>query len=242
MIIKLLVEGGDMKPGPAVAQQLGPMGVNMSKVISDVNEKTKDFKGMNVPVHLDVDAKTKDFDISVFSPPTSELIKKELGIEKASGERKKTIVGNLGIEQVISITKTKYENMLAKDFLSALKSVIGTCMASGVLVENKDPKIIFEEISKGNYKQEIESQKTELSQEKKKKLDAYFAKVVAKQEEVKKKEEEEAAAEEAKKAQEAAEKTEGEEGEEPAEGEEGEEPAEGEEGEEPAEKPSEKPE
>ena len=38
MIIKLLIEGGDMKPGPAVAQQLGPMGVNMGKVISDVNE------------------------------------------------------------------------------------------------------------------------------------------------------------------------------------------------------------
>ena len=53
--INLLIDGGNMKPGPAVAQQLGPMGVNMGKVISDVNEATKEFKGMKVPVELDVD-------------------------------------------------------------------------------------------------------------------------------------------------------------------------------------------
>ncbi len=218
MKVKLLVDGGDMKPGPAVAQQLGPMGINMGKVISDINEATKGFKGVTVPVHLDVNPKTKDFEISVFSPPTSELIKKELGLEKASGERKKTKVANIAIEQLISITKTKQSSMLAKDFISALKSVIGTSMALGILIENKDPKAVLDEIEKGKYKQEIESQKTELSPEKKKKLDAFFVKVQAKQEEVKKKEEEEKAAEEAKKAAEATAK-EGEEGETPEEGE-----------------------
>ena len=38
--IKLLVDGGKMSPGPAVAQQLGPMGINLGKVISDINEAT----------------------------------------------------------------------------------------------------------------------------------------------------------------------------------------------------------
>ena len=59
-IIKLLVEGGKMTPGPAVAQQLGPMGINLGQLISDVNDKTKSFAGMNVPVILDVDADTID--------------------------------------------------------------------------------------------------------------------------------------------------------------------------------------
>src|SRR3989344_192264 len=89
MKIKLIVEGGSMKPGPAIAQQLGPMGVNMGKVISDVNSATSGFKGMNVPVELDVNPKTRTFDIVVLSPAVAELIKKELGIERGSGEAKK---------------------------------------------------------------------------------------------------------------------------------------------------------
>ena len=68
-LFKLLVEGGKMNPGPAVAQQLGPMGINMGQVISDVNEQTKEFAGITVPVHLNVDATTKevkDYELSVF--------------------------------------------------------------------------------------------------------------------------------------------------------------------------------
>ena len=84
MIIKLLIDGGDMKPGPAIAQQLGPMGINIGKVISDVNTATKEFKGVKVPVELDVNEKTKSFVVRVSSPPTSELLKKELNLEKGT--------------------------------------------------------------------------------------------------------------------------------------------------------------
>lgn len=201
MQIKLLVEGGSMTPGPAIAQQLGPMGINIGKVISDVNTATKEFKGITVPVHLDVNPKTKEFTIKVLSPPTSELIKKELGIEKASGERLKTKVGNLAIEQAIAVAKTKHANMLSKNFLATLKSVAGTCLALGVLIESKDPKEVIEEIEQGKYESEIEAQKTEVSPEKKKKLAAFFKKVESEQEEARKKEEEEKAVEEAKKAE-----------------------------------------
>lgn len=208
MIVKLLVEGGNMQPGPAVAQQLGPMGINLGKVISDVNTVTQDFKGINVPVHLDIDTKTKNFTIKVLSPPTSALLKKELKIEKASGERKKLNVGNLAIEQVIAVAKTKHPNMLAKEFISAVKSVIGTCMAIGTLIESKDPKEVLEEIEQGKYKSEIESQKTDVSPVKKKKLDLFFKKLQKTQESEIKKEEEEKAAAEEKKAKAAAGETE----------------------------------
>jgi large subunit ribosomal protein L11 len=215
--IKLLVEGGDMKPGPAIAQQLGPMGVNMGKVLSEVNSATKRFKGMTVPVNLNIDSKTKEFKIKVLSPPTSELIKKELEIEKASGERKKIVVGNISIEQIISITKTKYPSMLSKNFLSALKSVIGTCMALGVLIENKDPKEILEDIEKGKYKKEIETKKTELSPGKRKALKEFFQKIEEEQQAALKAEEEAKAAEEEAKAKEEAGEEEKEEEEEAAE-------------------------
>ena len=233
MIIKLLVEGGSMTPGPTVAQQLGPKGINIGDVISQVNEATKQFKGVTVPVHLDVDTASKSFKIKVLSPPTSELIKKELVIEKASSERLKTSVGNLAIEQVIAVAKAKHQNMLSKEFISTLKSVIGTCMALGVLIENKDPKDVLEEIKSGKYKSEIESQKTELDPKKKKKLDLYFKKVQKEQAATKAAEEAEKAAAEEAKAKAEAGVGEGEEGE-------GEEKPEGEEGEESEEKSEEK--
>jgi large subunit ribosomal protein L11 len=176
------------------------MGINIGKVISDINSATSSFKGMQVPVNLEIDGKTKSFTIKVLSPSVSALIKKELEIELGSGERKKTQVGNLAIEQVISITKQKQQGMLAKDFLGALKSVIGSCMAMGVLIESKDPKDILQEIKEGKYETEIQQQKTEVSSEKSKVLKNYFAEVQAKQLEAKKKEEEAKAAEEAAKA------------------------------------------
>jgi len=201
-LVKLLVEGGSMSPGPAVAQTIGPMGINIGEVISKVNEATSEFKGVTVPVHLNVDPKTKTFTIKVLSPPTSELIKKELKIEKASGARLKQKVGNFSIEQVISVAKAKHKSLLSKEFVSTVRSVIGTCQALGVLIENKEPKEILDEIKEGKYSLEIESKKTETSQEKRKELDAYFDEIAEKQEAVKKAEEEAKAAEEEKKAKE----------------------------------------
>ena len=199
-VIKLLVEGGNMTPGPAVAQQLGPMGVNMGQVISDVNTATSEFKGVTVPVHLTVNTETKEVSIKVLSPPTSELIKKELKIKKASGSRLKQRVGNFAIEQVISIAKAKHSHMLSNDFISTLKSVIGTCQALGVLIESKEVKEVLEEINEGKYSEEISAQKTDVDPEKRKELDDYFNTIAAEQEQVRKAEEVEKAAAEEKKA------------------------------------------
>ena len=198
--IKLLVDGGAMKPGPAIAQQIGPMGINMGKVISEVNAATAAFKGMQVPVNLEVDAKKKTFTVKVLSPSVSALLKKEIGIELGSGDRKKVQVGNLAIEQVISVAKQKQSGMLANNFLGALKSVIGSTMAMGVLIESKDPKIVLAEIEDGKYDKEIKAQKAEASESKLKELKAFFAEVQSKQKEQKKKEDEAKAAEEATKA------------------------------------------
>ena len=207
-VIKLLVEGGNMTPGPAVAQQLGPMGVNMGKVISDVNEATQEFKGVTLPVHLTVNPDTKEVSIKVLSPPTSELIKKELGIEKASGARLKQRVGNFAIEQVISVAKAKHNAMLSNDFMASVKSVIGTCQALGVLIENKETSEIMQEINEGKFAEEISAKKTDVDPTKRKTLDDHFATVAEKQDAVKKAEDAEKAAEEEKKAAAAVEKPE----------------------------------
>lgn len=200
MIIKLLVDGGDMKPGPAIGQKLGPIGINIGNVISQVNQATKEFKGTKVPVALDIDAKTKAFKIEVSSPPTSELLKKEMAIEKGSGEHKKTTVGNASIEQIIKIAKIKHQDMLAKEFKSAVKSVIGSCVSLGILVESKPAVEIEKEIEEGVFDREINEQKTEASAQKKAELNAFFEKVFKEQNAAKAAEEAAKAAKEAEKA------------------------------------------
>lgn len=200
MIIKLLVEGGDMKPNPTISQKLGPLGINIGKVIQDVNKTTSNFKGMKVPIELDINVKTKNFSVNVFSPPTSELIKKEIGIEKGSGDGKKLKVGNLAIEQVIKVAKIKSPSMTASNFKAAVRSVVGSCTSLGILIENKEAKEVEKEISQGVYDKEINEEIAEASEEKKKQISDFFTKVKAKQDELLKKEEEAKKAEEAEKA------------------------------------------
>ncbi len=177
MNIKLLIDGGDMKPGPAIAQQLGPMGINLGKVISEINNATKEFKGIKVPVEIIVDKKTKEFSIKTFSPPTSELLKKELKLEKGSAKIKEQKTGNASIEDVIKVAKIKYSNMLEKDFKSAVKSVLGTCASIGIFVESKNPNELIIDVADGKYDKEIKSQTAETTSEKRKILDDYFAQI-----------------------------------------------------------------
>jgi len=182
MIIKLLIDGGSMTPGPAVAQQLGPMGVNMGKVISNVNEATKEFKGMKVPVELDINEKTKDFTVKTFSPPTSELLKKELKVEKCTPDHKNQKVGNLSIEDIIKVTKVKYLNMLEKEFKSAVKSVLGTCASIGTFVESKEANELIEDVRLGKFDKEINEKSIETSPEKRIKLEDFFKNIKSEQE------------------------------------------------------------
>ncbi len=203
MNIKILAEGGDMKPGPALSQKLGPAGINVNQVIQKVNEATKDFKGMKVPVELDVNPSTQEFEVNVFSPPVSELLKKELEIEKGSGEHNKIKAGNASIEQIISIAKTKIPNLLCKDLKSAVKTVVGTCVSLGVLIESKPATEIIKEIDEGKYDKEIKEEMTETSEEKKAELDEYFAGIKKEQDRILKQEQAVKEAKEAKDAKKA---------------------------------------
>lgn len=202
MIIKLITAGGAMKPNPALAQKMGPLGMNMGKIIADVNTATKGFSGMKIPVTLDIDTKTKTFKVIVQQPSTSELLKKEFKIEKGSGQPQKFKSANASIETLIGIAKEK--QALEKSLKSSLKTVVGACRSIGILVESKEPEIVSQEIDNGVYDKLIQQEKTVPSPEKLKELAAFFGKLQKSQEETKKKEEEEKAKAEEEKAAKAA--------------------------------------
>lgn len=197
MIIKLLIDAGEMKIVPAIAQKLGPLGINMGKVIEEVNSATQGFKGMKVPVILDVNPKTKEFTIKVETPPAAELLKKEFGLEKGSGEPAKIRVANAAIEQIIKVAKIKQEGMLVNDLKKAVKNVLGSCLSLGILVESKNPKLISKRVDSGVYDDLISREATDVSEEKLQRLQEEFEVIKGKQEEILKAEEEAKAAEEA---------------------------------------------
>jgi large subunit ribosomal protein L11 len=150
-VIEALIEGGKASGGPPLGPALGPVGVNIGQVVGVINEKTKDYDGMKVPVKVIVDPSTKDFEIEVGSPPTSALIMKELGIEKASGDVAEAVAGDLSLEAAKKIAKTKMENLLASNLKSGVKEVLGVCVSMGVTVEGKPPKEVQKEISQGIF-------------------------------------------------------------------------------------------
>ena len=147
-VVEVLVTGGRATPGPPLGPAIGPLGINVKKVVDEINKKTKEFEGLSVPVKIIV-KEDKSFEIEVGIPPVSALIKKELGIEKGAHKTKHEVVGNLTLEQVIKIAKMKRKQMLSYTLKSAVKEVLGTCVSMGVTVEGKHPKEIIKEINEG---------------------------------------------------------------------------------------------
>lgn len=149
--IDVLVDGGKATPGQPLGPALGPLGVNIVEIIKAINDKTKSFEGMKVPVTLLIDPKTKAYTITVGTPPTSALIQKELKIEKGSGDAGKTRVGNLTVAQAIKIANMKTDAMQGKGLKSRVLEVVGTCVSMGVTVEGKPAKDASKDIKAGKY-------------------------------------------------------------------------------------------
>ncbi|NYT00740.1 MAG: 50S ribosomal protein L11 [Methanocellales archaeon] len=149
-VIEVLVPGGNANPGPPLGPSLGPLGINIKQVVDEINEKTKEFNGMQVPVKLFIDNK-KNVSIEVGTPPTSTLIMQELSIEKGSSTPGTDFVGDLSFEQVMRIAKMKKDSMLSLSFKNAFKEVLGTCMSMGVTMEGKKIKEVIQDIGQGKY-------------------------------------------------------------------------------------------
>lgn len=150
-VVELLVSGGQATAGPPLGPALGPLGVNVMAIVNKINELTKDYSGMKVPVKVIVDPDTKQFEVTVGTPTASALVVSELKIEKGSGTPSTQKVGNLTMEQVVRIAKMKRPELLAKTLKSATKEILGVCVSMGVTAEGKDPREVQREIDEGKY-------------------------------------------------------------------------------------------
>ncbi len=155
-IISALVTGGQASSGPPLGPALGPMGVNIMEVINAINEKTKDFEGMKVPVTVFVFPDTKKWEIEVGIPSAAGLILKEAGIQKGSGMSGTEWVGEVTMDSVVKVAKTKLETSYATSLKSVSKTIVGTCLPLGIKVEGKTPKEITSEINEGKWDEKFQ--------------------------------------------------------------------------------------
>jgi large subunit ribosomal protein L11 len=146
-----LVEGGKATSGPPFGPALGPLGVNINAIIAEINDKTKQYAGVKIPVKVHVDGAAKTYRVEVGAPPTSALIIKELGIE-AGAKEKSQVVGNITMEQVKKIAKSKEGKLYGNTLGQRVNQVLGTCNSMGVTCEGESARAVIAKIKAGELK------------------------------------------------------------------------------------------
>jgi large subunit ribosomal protein L11 len=148
--IEVLVPGGQANPGPPLGPELGPTPVNVQDVVSQINEQTAAFDGMEVPVTVEYED-DGSFTVEVGVPPTAALVKDEAGFDTGSGTPQSEFVADLTVDQVRKIAEQKRSDLLSYDLKNAAKEVVGTCTSLGVTIEGNDPREFKERIDAGDY-------------------------------------------------------------------------------------------
>ena len=141
--VSILVEGGKAAAGATLGSAHGPLGVNVGQVVQKINEETKQFLGMRVPVIVRVDPNTKSFTLVVGRPPVAALLLKEAGKEKGSGKPKSEVAGDVSLEAVRRIAEAKGEDLYGRSLEERVNQVIGTCVSLGVTVGGEDPRAVL---------------------------------------------------------------------------------------------------
>ncbi len=130
-IIKLQIKAGQANPAPPVGPALGQHGLDIQQFCSRFNEATKDKIGDIVPVEITVYV-DRTFAFKLKTPPASDLLKKAAGIEKGSGDPKKTKAGKVTRAQIRQIAEKKMPDLNANDVEAACRIIEGTARNMGI--------------------------------------------------------------------------------------------------------------
>ena len=131
--LKLRIPGGKATAGPPVGSTLGQWGLNMMDFINPFNEKTKDYNGKDVIVHIRV-YEDRTFDWTCLGRPVDDLIRDAIGLSKGSGKPNTEKVGKITRAQLEQIAEEKKDQLNAIDLEGAVKIVAGTARSMGVEV------------------------------------------------------------------------------------------------------------
>jgi large subunit ribosomal protein L11 len=133
-IIKLQIPAGQANPAPPVGPALGQHGLNIMGFCKEYNDRTSSQAGSIVPVEITV-YEDRTFSFITKTPPTSDLLKKALGVEKASGRAGHEDAGSLSRAKLKEIAELKARDLNANSIEAAELIVEGTARSMGIKVE-----------------------------------------------------------------------------------------------------------
>lgn len=151
VVINGLIEGGKATGGAPFGPALGPLGVNVTNIINEINSKTAVYEGIKVPVKVIVDTATKSFKVEIGAPPTSALILKELGLQKGA-KTKEEVAGNITLEQVKKVAKAKEMSLYGNSLQSRVNQILGTCKSMNITCDGRSAREVIAKIKSGEIK------------------------------------------------------------------------------------------
>ena len=133
-IIKLQIAAGKANPAPPVGPALGQHGINIMAFCNDYNQRTASQEGSIIPVEITV-YEDRSFTFITKTPPTTDLLKKALGVEKGAGDSGRETVGRLSRDKLREIAEVKAKDLNAIDIEGAERIIEGTARSMGIEVE-----------------------------------------------------------------------------------------------------------
>ncbi len=143
--VSVLVEGGKAAAGATMGSALGPLGVNVGQVVAKINEETKQFAGMRVPVVIRVDPATRAFTLAVGRPPVAALLLKEVKKEKGAQKPKTEVIGDVSLDAVRRIAEAKGEDLQGRTAEEKVNQILGACVSLGITVGGEDPRAVLKQ-------------------------------------------------------------------------------------------------
>ncbi|HPF62936.1 MAG: 50S ribosomal protein L11 [Gemmatimonadetes bacterium] len=132
-MVKLQCPAGAANPAPPVGTALGPHGVNIMEFCKQFNARTQAQAGMVIPVVVTIFA-DRTFTFITKTPPAPNLLLKEAGIEKGSGQPNRNKVGSVTRDQLRKIAEIKMADLNASDVDAAIRMIAGTARSMGLEV------------------------------------------------------------------------------------------------------------
>lgn len=133
-VIKINLPAGEATPAQPLGPALGQHGANIMEFVKAYNDRTKEAKGQIVPAVITI-YEDRSFTFETKKAPVADMIKKELKLEKGSGETGRAEVATLTPAQVEKIAKDKMDDLNTEDLEAAKKIVEGTARSMGVKVQ-----------------------------------------------------------------------------------------------------------
>ncbi len=134
VVIKLQIPAGQANPAPPVGPALGQHGINIMAFCKEYNERTSNQTGSIIPAEITV-FDDRSFTFITKTPPTTDLLKKALGVEKganASGHEK---IGKLSRDKLREIAQLKANDLNAISIGGAERIIEGTARSMGIEIE-----------------------------------------------------------------------------------------------------------